>query len=129
MAVKKKRRGRRWKTGRLHWPGSGHDHHEHEENVAERLAPLEETEAFHESPQKDSAHVPDDTIRVDSASVPMPENFVEDEREGASIFRIEPVALFILIAMLAFIAFVAWQISLMPPKQDPAAAPQAAATP
>lgn len=113
MAVKKKRKGRRWKTGALHWPGS---RHEHDENVAERLAPLEETDAFHDSHQKESAHAPDDTIRVDSASVQMPESFVEDEREGASIFRIEPVALFILIAMLAFIAFVAWQISLMPDK-------------
>lgn len=116
MAVKKKRKGQRWKTGRLHWPGSGHDHQEHGENVAERLAPLEETDAFHDSHQKEAAHAPDDTIRVDSASVQMPESFVEDEREGASIFRIEPVALFILIAMLAFIAFVAWQISLMPDK-------------
>jgi hypothetical protein len=129
VAVKKKTKGRRWKTGRLHWPGSGHDHKEHEANVAERLAPLEETEAFQESQQKDSAHAPDDTIRVDSASVQMPESFVDDEREGASIFRLEPVALFILLAMLAFIVFVAWQISLMPTKQDPTAGPQAASTP
>ena len=113
MAVKGNRRKRR-KTGTLHWPDG---RHEHEENVAARLAPLEETDAFEESPQKDaSAHAPDDTIRVDSASVPMPESLVEDEREGASIFRLEPVALFILLAMLAFIAFVAWQISLMPQK-------------
>lgn len=112
MAVKKKGK-RRWKTGRLHWPGSRHDH---AENEAGRLAPLEETEAFGESPQKDSAHVPDDTIRVDSKSVQMPDGFVEDEREGASIFRLEPVALAILLLMLAFIAFVAWQISLMPGK-------------
>jgi hypothetical protein len=129
VAVKKKRKGQRWKTGRLHWPGSAHDHHEDEANVAERLAPLEETDAFQKSHQKESAHAPDDTIRVDSASVQMPENFVEDEREGSSIFRMEPVALFILVAMLAFIAFVAWQISLMPTKQDQAATPQAAATP
>ena len=127
MAVTKKKKGaRRWKTGPLHWPGSRHDH---EENAAGRLAPLEETDAFSDSQQKDSAHAPDDTIRVDSKSVPMPENFAEDDREGASIFRLEPVALFILVAMLAFIAFVAWQISLMPTKQDSGAAPQAAATP
>lgn len=112
MAVKKKR-SRRWKTGPLHWPGSRHDH---AENVAGRLAPLEETEAFEESPQKDTTHAPDDTIRVDGKSVQMPDGFVEDEREGASIFRLEPVALAILLAMLAFIAFVAWQISLMPNK-------------
>lgn len=113
MAVKGDRFKRR-KTGSLHWPDG---RHEHEENEADRLAPLEETDAFEESHQKDaSAHTPDDTIRVDSASVPMPESFEDDEREGASIFRLEPVALFILLAMLAFIAFVAWQISLMPEK-------------
>jgi hypothetical protein len=114
MAVKRK--GRRWKTGRLHWPGSGHDHKKDEANVAARLAPLEETDAFKDSPQQDTTHVPDDTIRVDSKSVQMPESFVDDEREGSSIFRLEPVALAILVAMLAFIAFVAWQISLMPEK-------------
>jgi hypothetical protein len=109
MAVK----SHRWKTGRLHWPGSRRDH---ERDAAGRLAPLEETEGFKDSQQADSAHTPDDTIRVDSKSVRMPENLADDEREGASIFRLEPVALFILVVMLAFIAFVAWQISLMPSK-------------
>lgn len=114
MAVKKKK-SQRWKTGPLHLPGSGHDHGEKE--AAQRLAPLEETDAFKDSQQKDaSAHTPDDTIRVDSASVRMPESFADDEREGASIFRLEPVALVLLVAMVAFIAFVAWQISLMPDK-------------
>ena len=112
MAVTKK--GHRWRTGPLHWPGG---RHEHEENVADRLTPLEETDAFKESQQVDSTHAADDTIRVDSASVPMPETFAEEEREGASIFRLEPVVLFILVVMLAFIAFVAWQIMTMPPKQ------------
>jgi hypothetical protein len=111
MAVKK---GRRWKTGRLHWPGSQHDHRKDAEDAAGRLAPLEETEAFRDSQQADSARSPDDTIRVGGASVQMPEHFVEDEREGASIFRLEPAALFILVVVLAFIAFVAWQVSLMP---------------
>jgi hypothetical protein len=115
MAVKKKK-SRRWKTGRLHWPGSGHDHERDEADVAARLAPLEETEAFKDSPQQDTTHAPDDTIRVDSKSVQMPESFVDDEREGATIFRLEPVAVAILVVMLAFIAFVAWQISLMPEK-------------
>ena len=113
MAVKKKGKGQRWKTGPLHRPGGVQ---EHEEDAAQRLAPLEETDAFNDSQQKDSTHAPDDTIRVDSASVQMPESFVDDEREGASIFRLEPVAVAILLAMLAFIAFVAWQISLMPDK-------------
>ena len=115
MAVSKRKRGKRWKTGRLHWPGS--HHHEHDEpDLSERLKPLEETEEFKESPQVEGKRGAD-TIRVDSKSVPMPEHFVEDEREGASIFRLEPVVLFILLVMLAFIAFIAWQIMLMPPKR------------
>ena len=119
MAVSKQKRKRRkgWKTGRLHWPGSEHDGHDHA-GMAERLKPLEETEEFKASPQTDEGNsTADDTIRVDSTTVPMPEHLVEDEREGASIFRLEPVVLFILVAMLAFIAFVAWQITLMPAKQ------------
>ena len=115
MAVSRRKRKKGWKTGRLHWPGS--HHHEHDEpDVAERLKPLEETEEFKESPQVEGKRGAD-TIRVDSKSVPMPEHFIEDEREGASIFRLEPVVLFILVVMLAFIAFVAWQITLMPAKQ------------
>ena len=113
MSKRKRRKG--WKTGRLHWPGSHHDEHEHDD-VAERLKPLEETEEIKDSPQVEgSQRGPDDTIRIDSASVPMPESLMDDdEREGASIFRLEPVVLFILVAMLAFIAFVAWQITWMP---------------
>ena len=114
MSKKKGRKG--WKTGRLHWPGSDHDHDEHEHELAERLKPLEETEEFKDSPQVEgSQRGPDDTIRVDSKSVPMPESLMDDdEREGASIFRLEPVVLFVLVFMLAFIAFVAWQVTLMP---------------
>ena len=112
MAVSRRKGRKRWKTGRLHWPGS--HHHEHDEpDLAERLKPLEETREFKESPQVEGKRGAD-TIRVDSKSVRMPENFIEDEREGANIFRLEPVVLFILLVMLAFIGFIAWQITLMP---------------
>jgi hypothetical protein len=103
----------KWKTGRLHWPGSRRGH---EKNFAERLTPLEETDAFKDSPQRDGEHAPDDTIHVDSSSVRMPDHLVEEEREGSSIFRLEPVVFVILTIMLAFIAFVAWQIERMPAK-------------
>ena len=120
MAVSKRKGRKGWKTGRLRWPGSGHRQGErdsHRADEAARLTPLEETEAFKDSPQSDSKRNAD-TIRVDSKSVPMPDNlFDEDEREGASIFRMEPVVVFILLVMLAFIAFVAWQITLMPVKE------------
>ena len=114
MAVKGKKR-KRWKTGRLHWPGSDHDH-DHHPDEAERLKPLEETREFKESPQTDGDREATDTIRVDSKSVPMPEHLLEDEREGSRIFWLEPVVVFILVVMLAFIAFVAWQVTLMPEK-------------
>ena len=108
MAVKK-RRG----TGRLHWPGTGH---EHDGDEAERLRPLEEIEAFKDSAQRDGDRAAKDTIRVDSTSVRMPDNLVGEEREGGTIFRLEPVVVFLLVGMLAFIAFIAWQITLMPAK-------------
>ncbi len=112
--MSKGKRKRRWKTGRLHWPGSGH---KHEPDEAERLTPLEETEEFKDSPQVESTRVADDTIRIDNKSVPMPEHLLEEEREGSSIFRLEPVVLVVLVAMLVFIAFIAWQVMLMPEKQ------------
>jgi hypothetical protein len=117
VAVSRRKRRKGWKTGRLHWPGS-HRHQEDEPDVAARLKPLEETEEFEDSPQVEgSQRGADGTNRVDSKSVPMPESLMEDdEREGASIFRLEPVVVFILLAMLAFIAFVAWQITFMPEK-------------
>ncbi len=108
----KKRRRKRWRTDRLHWPGARHRHDEGDE--AARLTPLEESAAFKDSPQSDSGYKAKDTIRVDSTSVAMPEYLLEDEREGSSIFRLEPVVLFILLFMLAFIALVAWQVALMP---------------
>ncbi|MDT5263213.1 MAG: hypothetical protein QOC61_2217 [Acidobacteriota bacterium] len=112
MAVK----GKRWKTGRLHWPGGGGRHEQDATSEAARLTPLEETKEFKRSSQRDGDHDADDTIRVDSASVRMPERLIDEEKEGGSIFHLEPVALVILAFMLAFIAFVAWQITLMPEK-------------
>lgn len=117
MAVNgKKKRRKRWKTGKLHWPGSDHDHAHDHADESERLRPLEETPEFKASPQVDSDREARDTIRVDARSVPMPEQLLEDEREGSSIFRLEPVVVVILLAMLAFIGFIAWQITLMPDK-------------
>ena len=108
MAVNKGRH-----TGNLHWPGG----HHHEGNEAERLTPLEETEAFKKSPQSDmQPGGARDTIRVGNSGVRIPERLLEDEREGASVFRLEPVIIFILVGMLAFIGFIAWQITLMPEK-------------
>lgn len=90
---------------------------EHERDMAERLAPLEETEAFRRSRQGDGLKGgSDDTIRVGGGSVRVPGRLVEDEGGAGSVFRLEPVAWVILLLALAFIAFVAWQITLMPEK-------------
>ena len=114
MAVKKKRK--KWKTGSLHAPGGRRGGLDAEE-ASERLAPLEERKEFKDSPQTDGnrGNVKD-TIRVDRNSVKMPEQFVEEERDASATFRLDPVVLAILAAVLAFIAFIAWQISRMPEK-------------
>ena len=113
MAVKKKK----WKTGRLHLPG-GHKHQDKGKgDIAARLTPLEETKDFEKSPQSEGhKRDADDTIRVGSSSVHMPEHLLEDERDAASVFRLEPAAVFLLVIFLVFVAFIAWQITLMPEK-------------
>lgn len=112
MAVK---RMKRWRGARHHAHDNGGDRRQHKQTLAERLAPLEETEAFRESPQRDGGKNAQDTIRVDKSSVKMPEQFTEEERSAASTFRLDPVVAVILTLMLAFIAFITWQITLMPP--------------
>jgi hypothetical protein len=113
VAVTKKKKHRKWKPWHAHGPG---DHHAQGDELAERLAPLEETEAFRKSEQSDASRtVVKDTIRVDSNTVKMPEKFLEEDRDAAATFRLHPVVVTILVVMLAFIAFIAWQITLMPP--------------
>ena len=113
MAVKRKKR-KKWKPWHAHGPGN---HHEHETDLAERLTPLEETPAFRKSDQSDGHRGgAKDTIRVDNSSVKLPEKFLEDERGASETFRLHPVVITIVALMLAFIAFIAWQITLMPVK-------------
>jgi hypothetical protein len=99
---------------RRHAHGGGEDRRKHEQEMADRLAPLEETAAFKESDQHTGEHAAADTITVSNQSVKMPDKFLEEERDASGIFRLEPIVLAILVAMLVFIAFVAWQITLMP---------------
>jgi hypothetical protein len=86
----------------------------HREQSA-RLAPLEETKGFRQSAQHDGNHSARDTIRVGSASIKMPEQLIAEERDAADTFRPHPVVVVIVALALAFIAFIAWQITLMPP--------------
>jgi hypothetical protein len=113
VAVKKKKK---WKTGRLHLPG-GHVHQDDGEgDIAARLTPLEELKEFEDSPQSEGHKgSTDDTIRVGSSSVRMPE-LSDEDRDAASTFKLNPTVLFLLVILLGFVAFIAWQITLMPPK-------------
>ena len=99
---------------RRHAHGGGADRRKHEHEMADRLAPLEETAAFKESEQRTGEHDAPDTITVSNKSVKMPDKFLEEERDASGIFRLEPLVLAILVVMLVFIAFIAWQITLMP---------------
>jgi hypothetical protein len=99
---------------RRHAHGGGKERRQHEQEMAARLAPLEETQAFKESEQHEGDGSAADTIKVSNQSVKMPDTFLDEERDGAGVFRLEPVVLAILVVMLIFIAFVAWQITLMP---------------
>ena len=103
---------RRWR----HAHDGGHGRKKHQEELAERLAPLEETGEFEKSGQHftPEAAVADDTITVNSQSVKMPEKFLEEDRSAAHIFRLEPVVIVLLLIMLGFVAFIAWKITEMP---------------
>jgi hypothetical protein len=115
VAVKKTKK---WKTGRLHWPGSNHVHEgEADADAAARLTPLEELEEFEDSPQSDGhKSSADDTIRVGSGSVRMPEQLIDEDRDASSVFRLDAIAVVLLILFAVFVAFIAWQITLMPEK-------------
>ena len=83
------------------------------------LAPLEELKPEAAGPQQPgNGDYHDAPIRVDSKSVKMPERLLDEDepRKGLRVFRLEPLVLVIVALMLAFMAFVAWQITLMPPK-------------
>ena len=76
---------------------------------AAQLAPLEEQNktAAGGSVQEAGA------IIVDNDSLSLSDDIAEGRR-GKQIMGMEPVAIVILVFMLCFIAFIAWQISLMP---------------
>ena len=83
--------------------------------LAARLAPLEEqgrrtTTASEE--RAASLNQEPGTIVVDKNNLLVPREMMEGGEK--TILGMEPVALVILVFMLCFIAFIAWQISQMP---------------
>ena len=89
--------------------------------LAAQLAPLEEQKGQNAPPHVDSGHGAIQggatqeygAIVVGNESVRLSNDLMEG-KVGGGFLGIEPVVLAILAFMLAFIAFIAWQISLMP---------------
>ncbi|MBA2733867.1 MAG: hypothetical protein H0U54_13355 [Acidobacteria bacterium] len=79
---------------------------------AERLAPLEERagKSTHQSLNNEGV------ISVDTGDLKFPKGFT-GEKEGKSwLFGVEPITIIIITFTLAFIAFIAYLISVEPPK-------------
>lgn len=102
MALKKNKRHRSGKIKEKRAGGVS--------ELASSLAPLEEQTQQEIARQNGNNGV----IVVDSSDLKFPDEFTERENEEPSFFGLEPVIIVILILSLAFIAFIAWQISLMP---------------
>jgi hypothetical protein len=79
-------------------------------DLAAQLAPLEERgDATHAGNNNNGG-----SIVVDTGALKLPEGLVAEQEKDKRLWGFEPVVLFIVILMLAFIAFIAWQISQMP---------------
>jgi hypothetical protein len=82
--------------------------------LAAQLAPLEERDkGAAESDRRGGANQESGAIVVDRNSLTVPKEMMEGPVTGRFL-GMEPVVLAILGFMLAFIAFIAWQISQMP---------------
>ena len=95
----------------------------HTDQIAAQLAPLEEQDrpaAEHQIGSVVNAATRQadprfGAIIVDNEDLKVPTDII-DTNEDQHFLGIEPVVLVVLILMLVFIGFVAWQISLMPPQ-------------
>jgi hypothetical protein len=77
-----------------------------EEDIAAKLAPLEELEKTSEPTQNGGA------IIVDTNDIKIHKDFLEEERTGIKIFYIDPIVIVILVICISFIGFIAWLISI-----------------
>jgi hypothetical protein len=81
-------------------------------NLAARLAPPEEREQSGAQPSGNNRG----GIVVDTGALKLPRDFVEERDDRSRPFRPDPVVVLIFILSLAFIAVVAYLISIEPPK-------------
>ncbi len=79
---------------------------------ASRLAPPEEQAASQQIASDNGRGA----IVVDTGELKLPKNFGDGEKDGSIWYRPDPVVIFILCAVLLFIAFIALLISRMPAK-------------
>ena len=79
---------------------------------AAQLAPLEERtgKSVHQNSNTDGV------ISVDTGDLKLPTEFTEKEEGKSGLFGLEPVTIVILAFALAFIAFIAYLISIEPTK-------------
>jgi len=104
-----------------------HSKHKHKKGdtaqLAAQLAPLEEQDRKAANQQLAGKPAPNATeadphfgaIVVDNDNLHVPQDIMEGGTEKTYL-GMEPVVIVILCLMLLFIAFVAWQITLMPPE-------------
>ena len=94
----------------------GHHRSGDSRQLAAQLAPLEELRQSNESREKNGSQgvaQEDGAIVVGVEQPGVPQEVVEaEDRNGA--LGLEPVVIVIVVLMLAFIVFIAWQISQMP---------------
>jgi hypothetical protein len=91
------------------------------DQLAAQLAPLEEQDkpaaeqqiGSHFESMNGQERRDYGAIIVDNVNLNVPKDMVEG-REEKQFFGMEPVVLVVLIIVLGFIAFIAWQITLMP---------------
>ena len=79
---------------------------------AQQLAPLEERAGKFARQNSNEEGV----INVDTGSLKLPREFTEKEEGKSRLFNVEPITIVILVFSLAFIAFIAYLISIEPPQ-------------
>lgn len=106
---------------RLHIPSRGKHKKGDTAQLAAQLAPLEEQDRRSATPQLTAEQVSNKLhedlhfgeIVIDNDDLLVPQGIMEGGNEKTYL-GMEPVVLVILGVVLAFIAFIAWQITLMP---------------
>jgi hypothetical protein len=91
------------------------------QQLAAELAPLEEQDQAAAQKQLGGKDLGNDAkqtgaIVIDNSDLHLPKGVMEGSSDEKRFLGIEPVVLVIVGAMLLYIAFIVWKISLMPPE-------------